>query len=374
MKIDFKIVLKILAAIFCAVFILFLALFCYFFAGVPPKAEKIEWGINFSQKHAENLGLNWKEVYSALFDDLAAKKIKIATYWDLLEPAEGLYSFGDLDWQISEAEKRGAEIILVIGMKTPRWPECHIPDWAKNLNGKERQEKILNLIRRIVLNYGDSTSIVAWQVENEPFFPFGICPKLDKNLLKEEIALVKSLDPHTITRTDIVNLPAFGDLSSFGAGVDFQKRPVIISDTGEWSFWRRAAKLGDIVGITMYKKVWFAPTSINRLWGIEKPGFYSPLPFPAIYYYRRAQLIKKLFNKEVIVVELQAEPWGPLLLYDLTLEEQQKSMDIKQFRKNIDFAKKSGFDKIYLWGAEWWYWMKEKQNMPEIWEEAKKLF
>ena len=29
---------------------------------------------------------------------------------------------------------------------------------------------------------------------------------------------------------------------------------------------------------------------------------------------------------------------------------------------------------FYLWGAEWWYWMKEKQNKPEIWDEAKKLF
>jgi len=27
-----------------------------------------------------------------------------------------------------------------------------------------------------------------------------------------------------------------------------------------------------------------------------------------------------------------------------------------------------------LWGGEWWYWMKEKQNQPEIWQEAKKLF
>jgi hypothetical protein len=23
---------------------------------------------------------------------------------------------------------------------------------------------------------------------------------------------------------------------------------------------------------------------------------------------------------------------------------------------------------------EWWYWLKEKQGKPEIWQEAKKLF
>ncbi len=62
------------------------------------------------------------------------------------------------------------------------------------------------------------------------------------------------------------------------------------------------------------------------------------------------------------------------LPYDLSLEEQEKSMDFSRFQKNINFAKKTGLKEFYLWGAEWWYWMKTKQNKPEIWEEAKKLF
>ena len=39
----------------------------------------------------------------------------------------------------------------------------------------------------------------------------------------------------------------------------------------------------------------------------------------------------------------------------------------------VDYAKRTGQDTFYLWGAEWWYWMKVKHNQPEIWEEAKKL-
>ena len=73
-------------------------------------------------------------------------------------------------------------------------------------------------------------------------------------------------------------------------------------------------------------------------------------------------------------VELQAEPWGPKLLYDISLEEQEKTMNAEQFKKNIEYAKKTGFDYHYLWGAEWWYWMKEKQGDPSIWNEAKMLF
>lgn len=309
----------------------------YFFIGSPPQAKEISWGVNFSQKHAENLGLNWQETYSALIEDLGAKNIKLATYWDLIESEEDKYDFEDLDWQIKEAEKREAKILLVIGMKTPRWPECHLPQWAKNKNKEEQQEKILNLIEKIVLRYRERVSVWAWQVENEPFFPFGECPKIEKVFLKEEINLVKSLDN--------------------------QKRPIVISDSGEGSFWITAAKLGDIVATTLHRKVWF-----------KEFKTYVSYPFSSVYYWRRAQIIENFFGKEVFVGELQTEPWCPTLLYDCPLEEQRKTMDLTQFQKNIQFAKETGLKEFYLWGGEWMYWLKEKGEQPEIWQEAKKLF
>ena len=101
---------------------------------------------------------------------------------------------------------------------------------------------------------------------------------------------------------------------------------------------------------------------------------YLHYPFPAIFYYRKAQLIEKLFGKKVICVELQAEPWGPVLLYDLATEEQEKTMNLEQFKNIINFAKRTGLDEFYLWGVEWMYWLKEKENKPKIWNEAKLLF
>ena len=309
----------------------------FLFIGRPPEAENIVWGVNFSQKHTQGLGLDWQETYSALIDDLGATNIKLATYWDLIEKGEGDYDFGDLDLQVKEAEQKGVNLFLVIGMKSPRWPECHIPEWAKGLTKEEQQEKILNLVKQIVSRYQDYSSITMWQIENEPFFPFGECPWVDKEFLKKEVEQVKNLDK--------------------------QKRPVVISDSGEGSFWISAARVGDVVGTTMYKKVW-----------IHQLGIYLTYPLPPNFYWQKAQIIKTFFNKKVICVELQAEPWGPRLLYDSPLEEQQKSMDLQRFQQNIDFARKTGLDEFYLWGGEWWYWMKEKQNQPQIWEEAKKLF
>ncbi len=328
---------KILIPILISFGILIFLFCCYLFIGKPPRAEEISWGVNFSQKQAELLGLDWRETYLALLDDLKVRNIKLITHWDQIEPEEGSYHFEDLDWQIKEAEEKGGKILLAIGMKTPRWPECHIPNWAKNLAKEEQQKEILELLEKIVLRYRERPSIWAWQVENEPFFPFGECPWVDKDFLKREVNLVKSLD--------------------------FQNRPILISESGEGSLWIRAAQLGDMVGVTMYKKVWF-----------RQLGIYVYYPLPPIFYWRKAEYIEKIFNKKVIVVELQAEPWGPKLLNESPLEEQEKTMNLERFKDNIEFAKKTGLDEFYLWGAEWWYWLKVKQNNPEIWQEAKKLF
>jgi len=321
--------------IILTILILFLAVFSYFFLGRETPKGDIVWGVNFSQKHAQNLGLDWKEVYSALIHDLGARNIKVASYWDLLEKEDGQYDFEDLDWQLETAKENGVSVMLVVGMKSPRWPECHIPEWAKGLTKEEQQEKILEFINTLVSRYRENSAISMWQVENEPFFPFGECTWADKEFLKMEVEFVRALDD----------------------------RPVIISDSGEGSFWFQAASIGDVVGTTMYRKVW--------VWQIEK---YFTYPFPPVFYGRKANLINLFFDKEVICVELQAEPWGPELLYTSPPEEQAKTMNLEKFKENIEYAKETGLSGFYLWGAEWWYWMKEKQGQDQIWQEAKNLF
>lgn len=319
--------------------VLFLIFLYYFFISKAPKQEKIIWGVNFSQKHTENLGLDWRKTYLAILQDLGAKNIKLLVPWDWIEGKRGEFYSNDIDWQIKEAEKHRANLIIVIGMKTGRWPECHIPEWAKGLPKEEQQKEILSFIEEFVQRYKNFSSIRAWQVENEPLFPFGECPWQDKNFLKKEVELVKSLDP---------------------------LRSVIVSDSGEQSLWLEAAKIGDIVGTTMYRTVW---VYLSDKFGFNFNSFLAP-----VFYWRKAQLIKYLYQKEVICVELQAEPWGQKLLYDMSFQEQEKTMNLEQFKENIAFAKKTGLKEFYLWGAEWWYWLKEKQNHPEIWNEARQLF
>ena len=327
---------RIIKYIFLVLAVLFLAVFSYFFVGWAPQPEKVVWGVNFSQRHAKDLGLNWRESYLAILDDLKTKNLKLAVDWDLIEPGKDEYYLTDLEWQVKEAEKRQASLILVIGIKTSRWPECHIPDWAKGLAKEEQQKQILEILNRLVLRYKNAPNLLSWQVENEALFSFGECPWIDQEFLEKEAVLVKQLDPN---------------------------HPVIISDSGEGSLWFKAAKIGDIVGITTYKKVW-----------MSQFNFYFDYPIPPVFYYRKAQLVKTLFGKDVWSVELQSEPWCPVLLYDCPMIEQKKTMNLEKFQSNIKFVKQTGLDHFYLWGAEWMYWMRAKQGDSSIWDEAKKLF
>lgn len=327
---------------FVIIFIILFAFIFYFFIGEPPISKEITWGVNFSQMQAEALGLNWKESYLATINDLKTKNIKLHTQWDWVEGNKGKYYFEDIDWQLEQAKNKGVKIIYVLGLKSGRWPECHIPLWANNLSEKDQQEELLNYIEEVVLRYKNNDTIINWQIENEPFFKFGKCPEWyykDDEFIKKEINLIKSLD---------------------------SSRKIIISDSGEQSSWFSVAKHADIVGITMYREVW-----ANLL---NKWGFYFKSFLPPVTYWKKSMLIKKIFNKDVICIELQAEPWASKPFYNVSLEEQAKTMNLKIFKNNIEYAKKTGLNTFYFWGVEWWYWMKEKQNQPEIWNEAKNLF
>src|SRR3989344_3946288 len=311
----------------------------YFFILKTPKQQTMVWGVNCAQTRAESLKLDWRETYNAILGDLGAKNIKLHTQWDWVEGEKNDYFFQDIDWQLQKAKEHGAGIVYVVGMKSGRWPECHLPDWAEQISKDDQQKEILEYIQQVVLRYKDNPAIIAWQAENEPLFKFGECPWYDKDFLKKEVSLIKSLDP---------------------------SRPVIVSDSGEQSLWLEAASIGDIVGTTLYRKVWVHVT--------DTVGFYIDLPFSPKSYWIKAEIIKRLFGKKVINIELQAEPWFPNVFKGLPLEEQEKTMNLNQFRKNIEYAEKTGLDEFYFWGTEWWYWMKETQDRPEIWDEAKKLF
>jgi len=312
-------------------------IFLLWFFQASFKTKNPIYGVTFSQKFTEELGLDWQKVFIASLDELKVRNFRLPAYWNRIEPEDGDYNFTDLDWQINQAAKRDAKIILVVGQRVPRWPECFISDWARDLDKAEREQKLLDYLKVLVNHYKISANIIAWQVENEPLLSlFGDCPTPDFDFLKKEVELVKSLD----------------------------NRPIMITDSGELSLWLRTPKVADILGTSIYRSTY------NHWWG------YFYYPYPPAFYQLHAKLIKMLFPHltKVIISEFQFEPWARIDMVDLDIAEQYKSFNLKRFNKNLEFIKRSGFNEVYLWGVEWWYWLKEKKGIGDFWEKAKLIW
>jgi len=322
--------------LFISVIFVLTSIVGFLFVGKATPAENITWGATFSHSQAIDLGMDWKETYLALLDDANVRNFRIPIYWDELEREEGTYDFTNWDWQLEELEKRGGSAFLAIGFKLPRWPECRFPDHLKDVSRAQWEPKLFKMLRVVVEHYKDNPTVWGWQVENEPLLRFGVCPPKDPDLLDKEVELVKRLDP---------------------------SRPVIITDTGENSIWFEAGKRADVIGSTLFRII-HDPTL----------GFVR-YPYTPIMYARKRTWANFAYNKDVIFSEAQAEPWvtsPPISSH--SLEDQYFSMSPEQLTENIQYFRETGFDTIYLWGSEWWYWTKKTAEVDEIWDIVIEIF
>ena len=332
-----KKIILIIAAVFTVILLYIVLSFKvlnHFPNKIDLKHRSGEFGATFSKKFCDELGLNWKDAYLSMLDDLKVRYIRLPAYWDEIEKTEGVYDFEDMDYMINEAGLRQASLIITLGRRQPRWPECHTPAWNNKNTPAQSEANILRMIKDVVLRYKDSSSVKEWQVENEAFLgTFGVCPPLDENFLNQEISLVKSLD----------------------------SRLVIITGSGEMSSWKKEAAAGDIFGTTMYRVVY------NNWFG------YVRYFFPSYFYNLKAKMAG-ISSDELMIIELQTEPWVPQgkMIY-LSERQINKSMSIDQLKANLQYAINVNPKQIYVWGVEWWYWQKLYGN-PEYFEIGKLLF
>ncbi len=303
-----------------------------------PKPEHIIYGMSFNTLYARELGLDWKETYDALLEDLGVRQLRLAAHWPMVEPIDDVYNFEELDYQIAKAQEVGAEVILAVGRRLPRWPECHVPQWAQKLTWEEQQEQILEYMTVVVNRYKEKENITYWQVENEPFlevFAKEQCGEFDRSFFEKEVAYVRELD---------------------------DTRPLLVTDSGNLGTWAGAYKSGDAFGTSVY--VYF--------WNPELGQFKTILP-PWFYMLKEGVMTLLYGKKETILIELSAEPWLLEPITDVDLETQYSRMDLQKFEEIISYAQKTRYDKQYLWGAEWWYWLKQ-QGDSSMWDRGRLLF
>lgn len=297
-----------------------------------------ELGVSYSPQYARFLGLDAEKTLDAILSDLRPESIRLAVPWSEVERERGTFDFSEIDMMIEKAGASGAHVVLTVGQKVPRWPECYIPAWAGALPQEEKKQALLWYVNETVSRYRDNPTIELWQAGNEPYitFPFGECSLYDIDAVDDEIALIRELDT---------------------------TREIVVTDSGELSTFRKASFGGDILGTTIYRTIRVKAGLVAR---------YDWIP-PAFYKFR-ARLWGNGYER-FFVSELQAEPWYqgdiPTSVGEFAGDE---TFSNKRFIQNVAYAKRTGASRIYLWGVEWWYFMKERAGDNSYWETAKGVF
>jgi len=296
-------------------------------------------GTTFIPAYAESLGLQPEQTLDAILGDLNVKHLRLVSYWDQMEPNKGTYDFSQLDWQMQKAEEHHAKVSLSIGLRQPRWPECHMPSWAVDMPKSQWQPQLNQFIGAVIDRYKNSPSLDSYQLENEYFLSaFGTCTDFSRNRLVSEYNLVKKHDnKHTVIITRSNN--------ALGLSIN-DPRP-------------------DVLGVSIYKRVW-------------SPLFhrYLEYPFPAWFYGFMAGTQKIVTGTDMIIHELQAEAWPPNAqsIPQTSLAEQSKSFDARRFKDRIAYGKATGIHTMYLWGSEYWYYRLVVLHDDSLWNVAKDTY
>lgn len=297
-------------------------------------------GVTFIADYAESLGLDAHETYGAILNDLGVKHLRLVSYWSDIEPTQGSYDFSELDYEMAQAEAHGAKVTLAVGLRQPRWPECHPPSWVDiSQPTSDWQPQLERYMTAVIQRYKDSSVLESYQLENEYFNAFGQCTDRSAARLHQELALVKKLDPH---------------------------HPVIITRSNNYIGFSISQPLPDEIGISVYRRVWDG-TVTKR---------YFQYPFPSWYYAFLAGAQQLLTGKPSVIHELQTEPWPPegKNITDISLSEQNKTFDAKRLQTTTEFARQTGIKQIDLWGAEYWYYRAQTLHDSSVWNAAQRIF
>jgi nicotinamidase-related amidase len=312
-------------------------------------------GTTFSQLQCRYLDLEVKETFRQVCQ-LGYDRIRLCSYWNEIEPTPGKFDFTTLDWLLDESQKYGVEIVLTVGMKAPRWPEFHFPDWVKArypTDGSKAAidqdpaiaDLALTLIAAVMRHTRNAPHLNYWQVENEPLTRLEITAGrwLSPAFLRQEVALVRQLavPGQKVVMTNAIDLPA-GSASADEAALQISQ------------------SLADCVGINVYTKV--------PAW---KPSFYLQ-PLPSYWQtLRRWQGQLSQNGKAAWIAESQAEPWEPHQLVPTKRLEHPSSSPWRASRL-ATFLAGMGYDTVMLWGCEYWYWQKRRGH-DEWWQMMQKL-
>lgn len=332
-------------------------------------------GINYSCTYAEfllledpTLGLGhapddrpgraeWcADTLTAILRQTGARHVRLSVEWREIEPAEGVYDFATLDALLRAAEAEGAGVLLTVGLKAQRHPEYFIPGWAMDgvalphgatvTDGPLLRARALAMVEHVVAHVADSPAIEAWGADNEPYVASARAERwrIGRDFVQEEIARIRAGDP--------------------------QARPVVVNQAQEQLTDRYAEQRSwiiedaDVLGISFY------PFRDHRVLGID---FVVPIPELGPIHPNYAAHAREAHDagREYWITELQGEPWAHGDVHEISPENPSRNLSPRTFERSFEYARRTGADRVYLWGAEWWLYQQERYGDRRWMETAR---
>src|SRR6202140_407760 len=267
----------------------------------------VQVGISFNPQRAAEMGLDYRSAFTRL-EALHFRVIRLSAYWDQIDQD----GYGQLDWFMTEAQRTGQPIVLGACMKGLGCAEFYTPASAMPAAGLKQGQDVasdaslrdatLAFVNDTVLRYRDNSTLIAWQVENEPFNRAG--PQrlwIDAAFLREEITSLPQLDGHH--RQVIVN--AFShfnlvfDQASARQGFDFRQWLGFDADSAE----RDGLSVlgpGDVLGLDVYTAIGYQFLGSDHM-------SHADGDWPDRL--ARVRDLARTQGKQAWITEAQAEPW-----------------------------------------------------------------
>jgi hypothetical protein len=324
-----------------------------------------ELGISFRPLQATALGLDPEAALRALLA-YPFQLIRIAAYWNRLEPGPGRFEPGEVDRVLDAAARAGKRVIVCVGpVKAFGYPEFFVPQHYLRRPLREgalvtpaEHGSLLEagsaFATRVVERYRDRESVVAWQVEHDSVDPLGMehSWRLSEAFVRSEVEAVRAADPG---RPVVMN----GFLPT--------SAPVALQ---QW--WRTrdqgdslavAQRLADIVGIDFYPR--------HALVGAGPFTAYLDGSTRRGQARRRERLLDQATaaGRRLMIAEGQAEPWEAVTTPPSRPGRAMFSCGPEDLIANYGECMRwtrpptCVIEGYLFWGAEYWL-LRERQGDP----------
>ncbi len=290
-------------------------------------------------------------VLGRLLELTGIRLVRLSVYWDEVERREGEFDFSAVEAQLDAVRAAGATANVSIGMKGQRHPEFYIPAWA--LAGVEVRDgmvlseepllraRALRMVAAVTQRLAERPEIDSWTAENEGYIASHRARKLSlgRDYVAEVAATIRANDP--------------------------LGRPVAINHAQHYVMdrrWRDALADGDVLAQSLYPRrngsVLGRPVVVDIL----QLGWLMPN-------YAYQARVARAAGKQFWITELQAEPWTDGDARLISPANRSRNLSPATMEKNVEYARRTGAERIYLWGAEWWLYQLERYG-DGSWVEA----